>query len=71
MRNSYRARAAQLLRNFLIVISFISRCISSCFIFEAFERSFKGFEHSFKGFECKFGGFEYSFQRSAETREAH
>ena len=42
-----------------------------CFTFEAFERSFKGFEHSFKGFECKFGGFEYSFQRSAETREAH
>jgi hypothetical protein len=71
MRNSYRARVAQLLRIFLIVISFISRCISSCFIFEAFERSFKGFEHSFKGFECKFGGFEYSFQRSAETREAH
>ena len=61
MRNSYRARAAQLLRIFLIVISFISRCISSCFIFEAFERSFEATELSFKGFERKFGGFEYVF----------
>ena len=67
MRNSYRARAAQLLRIFLIVISFISRCISSCFIFEAFERSFKGFELSFEGFELSFGAFEYSFHRASGT----
>ena len=67
MRNSYRARAAQLLRIFLIVISFISRCISSCFIFEAFERSFKGFELSFEGFERRFGAFEYSFHRASGT----